>query len=95
MQSAEIDTLLLACTHYPLLIDKIKAFVPKNITVLSQGEIVADSLVDYLERHPEIEVKCTKNNESTFFTTDSTTSFNEKASIFYGKQIKSTHLFLR
>ena len=94
-QSPEIDTLLLACTHYPLLIDKIKEFAPKNITILSQGEIVANSLVDYLARHPEIELKCTKNNESLFFTTDATESFDEKASIFYGQAIKSTHLILR
>ena len=94
-QSDEIDTLLLACTHYPLLLDKIKAFVPKDITILSQGEIVADSLVNYLERHPEIEMMCAKNKESAFFTTDSTASFDEKASIFYGKQIKSTHLLLK
>ena len=95
LQSPEIDTLLLACTHYPLLIDKIKEFAPKNITILSQGEIVANSLVDYLARHPEIELKCTKNNESLFFTTDATESFDEKASIFYGQAIKSTHLILR
>ena len=94
-QSDKIDTLLLACTHYPLLIDKIKAYVPKNITILSQGEIVATSLVDYLNRHPEIEMECSKNNKSTFFTTDATASFDEKASIFYGKQIKSTHLLLK
>lgn len=95
LQSSEIDTLLLACTHYPLLIDKIKEFAPKNITILSQGEIVANSLVDYLARHPKIELKCTKNNESLFFTTDATESFDEKASIFYGQAIKSTHLILR
>ena len=95
LQSPEIDTLLLACTHYPLLIDKIKKFAPKNITILSQGEIVANSLVNYLDRHPEIEAKCTKNNEAVFFTTDATESFDEKGSIFYGKAIKSAHLILK
>ena len=94
-QSDEIDTLLLACTHYPLLVNKIESYVPKNITILSQGEIGATSLVNYLDRHPEIEMECLKNNKSAFFTTDSTISFDEKASIFYGKEIKSTHLFLK
>ena len=94
-KSSEIDTLLLACTHYPLLTNKIKEFAPKNITILSQGEIVANSLVDYLNRHPEIELNCSKNSESAFFTTDATTSFDEKASIFYGKLIRSMHLLLK
>lgn len=95
LQSTEIDTLLLACTHYPLLINKIREFVPSNMIILSQGEIVANSLVDYLSRHPEIELKCSKNNENIFFTTDATESFNEKGSIFYGKTIRSTHLYLK
>ena len=90
-QSNDIDTLLLACTHYPLLINKIKAFLPSGIAILSQGEIVADSLIDYLERHPEIAAKCTKNRQSVFYTTDSTEDFNEKASIFYGKAVNSIH----
>lgn len=94
-QSNQIDTLVLACTHYPLLINKIKAFAPKNITILSQGEIVANSLVDYLDRHPEIAINCSKNGESVFFTTDATTSFDEKASVFYEKAIKSAHLMLK
>lgn len=94
-QSKGIDTLLLACTHYPLLINKVKAFAPPNITILSQGEIVANSLVDYLNRHPEIAIHCSKNSESVFFTTDSSPAFNEKASLFYGKAIKATHLLLK
>lgn len=93
-QSTEIDTLLLACTHYPLLIDKIKTFLPTGITILSQGEIVANSLVNYLTRHPEIALKCTKNGQSVFYTTDSTQDFDEKASIFYGKPVHSIHLAL-
>src|SRR5438874_1492197 len=70
-QSANIDTILLACTHYPLLIDKIKQFVPKEMTIVSQGEIVAKSLQDYLSRHLEIETKCSKSGKITFYTTDS------------------------
>jgi glutamate racemase len=91
-QSKEIDTILLACTHYPLLMDKIKQFVPKGITVLSQGKILADSLKDYLWRHPEIEEKCSKNARSVFFTTDSTEDFDNQAVSFYGKPVKSFHL---
>ena len=93
-QSAGIDTILLACTHYPLLMDKIKKAVPANVTVLSQGEIVADSLKNYLQNHPEMEVKCSKNGQISFFTTDSPEDFDSHAAIFYGQPVKSIHLSL-
>lgn len=93
-QSKDVDTVLLACTHYPLLMDKIKQFVPAGTTVLSQGPIVADSLADYLTRHPEMEERCSKGSSLQFFTTDSTEDFDSKASIFYGKAVKSSHLDL-
>jgi glutamate racemase len=93
-QSAAIDTILLGCTHYPLLIEKIKQFVPKGTTILSQGEIVADGLVDYLHRHPEIEERCTSGGSLQFFTTDSAEDFDSKAAIFYGKPVQSVHLSL-
>ncbi len=93
-KSSQIDTLLLACTHYPLLMDKIKHFVPSNITIVSQGEIVAKSLVDYLNRHTEIDEKLAKNGQISFFTTDSAEDFDNHASIFYGKPVKSSHLAL-
>ncbi len=93
-QSQEIDTILLACTHYPLLMNKIKQFVPVGITVISQGKILVDSLKDYLTRHPEIEEKCSKNGEIAFFTTDSTEDFDSHAANFYGKPVKSFHLSL-
>lgn len=93
-QSTGIDTILLACTHYPLLMDKIKKAVPPNVTVLSQGEIVADSLTGYLQKHPEMEVKCSKNGQISFFTTDSPEDFDNHAAIFYGKPVKSKHLTL-
>jgi len=93
-QSNAIDTLLLACTHYPLLINKIKSFIPEGITILSQGEIVANSLADYLSRHPEMTENCTKNGQSVFYTTDSTDDFDKKATIFYGKPVNSRHLLL-
>lgn len=93
-QSKEIDTILLACTHYPLLIEKIKNFVPEHTVILSQGNIVADSLADYLQRHLELAENCTTNGTVQFFTTDSPKDFDSKAAVFYGKPVKSTHLNL-
>lgn len=90
-KDASIDTILLACTHYPLLINKIKSFTPKGITILSQGEIVANSLVDYLHRHPSLEDCCEKGNNISFHTTDSTEDFDSKATIFFGKPVQSKH----
>jgi glutamate racemase len=89
-----IDTLLLACTHYPLLREKILKYVPDHVKVISQGEIVANSLRDYLHRHPEIEKKIAKTSNRTFYTTDSIDDFDNKATIFFGEQIRSKHLDL-
>jgi glutamate racemase len=91
---AEIDTVLLACTHYPLLKDKIAPFLPAGSRLISQGEIVATSLADYLQRHPEIETRCSKNGERSFYTTDSTEDFNNHASVFYGAALQSEHIVL-
>lgn len=93
-QSSAIDTLLLACTHYPLLIDKIKAFAPAGTTILSQGNIVAASLKEYLNRHPEMEQRCSKQGTRTFYTTDSVIDFDNHASIFFGENLRSRHLEL-
>ena len=89
-----IDTLLLACTHYPLLKEKIEKHLPANVKLLSQGEIVAESLKDYLQRHPEIESKISRNGEREFYTTDAPEDFNNKASIFFGNPVKSNHVDL-
>lgn len=88
-QNPNIDTLLLACTHYPLLLNKIKEYTPIGTKIITQGEIVANSLVDYLQRHPEIESLCSKGNERVFYTTDSTDDFNQHASFFYGENVES------
>jgi glutamate racemase len=93
-QSNSIDTILLACTHYPLLIDKIKSNIPEGIKIISQAEIIAESLSDYLNRHPEIEVKLSKNKKQDFFTTDSSTDFDKQAKKFYGSPIKSVQVHL-
>ena len=74
--------------------EKIKKAVPGNVTILSQGEIVADSLKLYLQQHAEIEEKCSKNRQISFFTTDSAEDFDNHAAVFYGKPVKSTHLTL-
>jgi glutamate racemase len=89
-----IDTIILGCTHYPLLIQNIKKFLPEGITLLSQGEIVAHSLTDYLKRHPEMEQKCSRGGGIQFFTTDSTENFDAAASLFFGAEVKSKHLAL-
>ena len=93
-QSLDIDTVLLGCTHYPLLIDKIKKALPASVSVVSQGEIVANSLAIYLQNHPQINEKCSKNGQISFYTTDSTEDFDNHAAIFYGSVIKSSHLSL-
>lgn len=92
--SPEIDAILLACTHYPLLMNKIRQFTPPHITILSQGEIVAASLADYLHRHPGIEAACSKNGKRIFYTTDSTEDFDQHASVFFGETVQSRHLQL-
>jgi len=89
--SGNIDTLLLACTHYPLLKNKIEQLLPEGVTLLTQGQIVADSLADYLQRHPELESLCSKNGQRAFYTTDSTEDFDNHASIFFGQVIHSQH----
>lgn len=93
-QSYSIDTILLACTHYPLLLDKIKKHAPAGMKIISQGEIVADSLVDYLSRHPEMEKRLSKNQEIHFYTTDSAFDFDKQAAKFYGKPIRSEQIHL-
>jgi glutamate racemase len=88
-KSNEIDCVLLACTHYPLLIPKITQHLPKHIKVISQGEIVANSLVDYLNRHPELADKLDKNYKRAFYTSGDVSVFDERASMFMGEQIVS------
>lgn len=93
-QCTSIDTILLACTHYPLLLPKIRQFVPDNMTLVTQGEIVAKSLSDYLENHPEMAEKCSKQGKRVFYTTDDVADFDNHASRFFGDRISSLHLDL-
>ena len=78
----QIDTLILGCTHYPLLMEKIQQFTPSHIQIIAQGEYVAHSLRDYLNRHPEMDERCSKHGISRFLTTESKLKFEESASIF-------------
>ena len=91
---SEIDTIILGCTHFPILSDIIKAHIPQHISAFSQGNIVASSLADYLHRHPEMNELCTKNGECRYFTTESVEKFSHSASIFLNKPIHAEHLKL-
>jgi glutamate racemase len=82
-----IDTVVLGCTHYPLLQDKIRHFLPPDIQIISQGAIVAESLVDYLRRHPETESRCSRQGRREFFSSEKEDVFDRSATIFYGKEI--------
>ncbi|MDR6567104.1 glutamate racemase [Chitinophaga ginsengisegetis] len=95
LPSPGIDTLVLGCTHYPLLMKKIKQFLPGGITVLSQGKIVAHSLKDYLKRHPEMESRLSKQQQRTFYTTDDPAIFDKMAEIFYGKTVTSAKMLTK
>jgi glutamate racemase len=83
----EIDTIILGCTHYPLLLSKINKYLPEGIKVISQGEYVATSLKSYLKRHPEMDELCTKNSSCKFLTTESEIKFSESASTFLNTEI--------
>ena len=90
----QIDTIILGCTHYPLLLPKIKQYVPKGIHIVSQGELVANSLQDYLKRHPEMDVRCTRGGTCTYFTTEAEEKFADSASTFLNESIQVSHLDL-
>jgi glutamate racemase len=89
-----IDTLLLACTHYPLLLSSIRKFVPAKVSVIEQGPIVSKSLKDYLLRHPEMEAACSRAGRRTFYTTGDATDFNAHGTLFFGQSIESQHVDL-
>ncbi|MFN5421764.1 MAG: glutamate racemase [bacterium] len=93
-QSEKIDTVLLACTHYPLLMDKIKAYLSEEITVVSQGDIVAKSLKSYLIRHPEMESRLTRQASISFYTTGELGEFDQGASVFWGEEVDAQRAIL-
>lgn len=93
-QDPQIDTVILGCTHFPLLLPKIRQYMPPHISVVAQGDYVAESLKDYLFRHPEMDEKCTKGGECRFYTTEAEEKFSESASTFLQQQISVKHIAL-
>lgn len=83
----QIDTIILGCTHYPILLPKIQKYIPKGVKIVAQGEYVASSLKDYLHRHPEMELKCTRKGQCRFYTTEAEEKFIESATMFLKQDI--------
>lgn len=90
----KIDTLVLGCTHYPVLKQFIESIIPSYVNVVSQGKIVANSLEDYLDRHPEIDIYCSKNGTVSYLTSENTDEFDRNASVFVNNMVKSSHVSL-
>jgi glutamate racemase len=92
-KNEHIDCLLLACTHYPLLMPKIRTFLDNDqVTLLGQGDIVADSLVKYLQKHTGIAQKLRQEGKRNFYTSGDQVSFDKHASIFFGSEVSSQHV---
>lgn len=90
----EIDTIILGCTHYPLLYNKIRQYIPAHISLLKQGEIVATSLADYLKRHPAMEARLSHNGDTVYLTTENSYKFSGMASLFLSQEIEATTIEL-
>ena len=86
-QDPDIDTIILGCTHYPLLLPKIHKYIPRGIRIVSQGEYVAESLQNYFVRHPEIEQRCSKGGQTHYLTTENPEKFKEQAQLFLREPI--------
>lgn len=89
-----IDTIILGCTHYPLLMPKIEKYKRPGVRIVAQGEYVANSLKDYLKRHPEMNAKCTKTGSCQYFTTETPIRFQEQAQVFLHEKIQVNHVDL-
>jgi glutamate racemase len=90
----QIDTIVLACTHYPVIKSQIEELLGDQIKIISQGPIVARKLKDYLKRHPEMEYRISKNGTIHYFTTENSLVFDQKASQFLNEEISSQHVEL-
>lgn len=90
----EIDTIILGCTHYPLMLDKIRQYTPPGIRLVPQGEYVAPSLARYMERHPDMEARCTRQGTCRYLTTESAALFRKSASVFLGYDIEASQITL-
>ena len=89
-----IDTLILGCTHYPLLLDKIRAYTPAEITLVPQGKYVAESLKDYLRRHPEMDRRLLKQGARAYLTTESVDKFTDSAAVFLNERVEARQVKL-
>lgn len=93
-QASDIDTLILGCTHYPILLEKIRKYVPEDVTILSQGDIVAASLAEYLRRHPEMDERISRKGTIHYLTTENADKFSESASKFMGTKVEAVSVKL-
>jgi glutamate racemase len=90
----DIDTVILGCTHYPLLLKMIIKYLPSTVQLINQGEVVAEKLADYLIRHPEIENRISKQSETKYLTTETSEIFESKAGLFLGESVKAKTVIL-
>lgn len=93
-KDADIDTVILGCTHYPLLLNKIRQYLPAGVKAVKQGELTGRSLADYLQRHPDMEARLSRGGECKYLTTESAERFSEMASVFLEKPVKAEHIIL-
>ncbi len=93
-KNSDIDTVVLACTHYPILFDKIRRYISPEVNVVKQGDIVADSLADYMMRHPEMERRCLRGGTCRYLTTENPATFTHLARIFLGQPVDVEHVDL-
>ncbi len=91
----EIDTIILGCTHYPLMIDKIRKYTPEGIQLVPQGEYVAESLAQYLERHADMAARCSKGGQCEYFTTEDPRQFSPSASLFMSDKVEAKQISLQ
>lgn len=94
-QCSDIDSIILGCTHYPLLLDKIERYTPPGVSIIEQGPIVAASLKDYLQRHPDMEQRCSRGGTCHYCTTEDATRFSPLASIFVNHTVNAEHVVLK
>ncbi len=91
-KNKDIDTVILGCTHYPLLMEKIRSWISSDVKIIEQGDIVAKSLEDYLVRHPEMDQKCSRGGQCSYYTTESVEKFKVSAGVFLNEEIEVKHL---
>ncbi len=94
LQDPDIDAIVLGCTHYPLLMRSIVRNCPPGVRIVPQGAYVANSLKDYLARHPDMEAKCTKHGTCRYLTTESEERFKECAQIFLNEKVDAENVTL-